>query len=142
VTAPHRHRIRVRYAECDMQGVAFNAHYLAWFDHAITELFRAAFGSYEAFVERGIDIVVGEARLRFLTAARFDDELDLEVAVDRIGDTSLTCRHAVRRAGELLVEGETRHVFVDAAALTKVSAPDWVRAGLAPWTSPAQPEPD
>jgi len=114
-----------------MQGVVFNAHYLAWFDQSMTELFRAAFGSYGAFVERGVDIVVGEARLRFRAPARFDDELELRVGVERIGDTSLTCRHEVRRAGELLVEGETRHVFVDARELAKLSAPDWVREALA-----------
>ncbi len=30
-----------------MQGVVFNAHYLAYVDVAITELWRAAFGGYE-----------------------------------------------------------------------------------------------
>jgi hypothetical protein len=38
---PFRHRIRVRYSECDQQGVVFYPHYLAWFDIAMTELFRA-----------------------------------------------------------------------------------------------------
>ena len=30
-----RHSIRVRYGECDMQGVVFNAHYLAYVDDAL-----------------------------------------------------------------------------------------------------------
>ena len=38
------HPLRVRYAECDPQGVVFNGHYLAYFDIALTELWRAAFG--------------------------------------------------------------------------------------------------
>jgi acyl-CoA thioester hydrolase len=139
VSAPHRHLIRVRYSECDPQGVVFNAHYLAWFDLAMTELFRSAFGSYGAFVDRGVDIVVGEAQLRYRGSARFDDEISLEVTVERIGDTSLTCRHEIRRDGELLVEGMTRHVFVEATALTKLSAPDWVRDALAPFTAAPAP---
>ena len=61
------------------QGVVFNAHYLAYFDVGITELWRAAFGSYEAMIERGVDVVVAEAHLRFARSARFDDELTLEV---------------------------------------------------------------
>lgn len=32
---------RVRYSEVDAQAVVFNAHYLTYFDTAITEYFRA-----------------------------------------------------------------------------------------------------
>lgn len=45
--------IRVRYAECDMQGRVFNANYLTWFDVAHTELLRLALGSYAALVKSG-----------------------------------------------------------------------------------------
>jgi acyl-CoA thioesterase FadM len=34
---PFRHRLRVRYHECDPQGVVFNANYLAYFDIALIE---------------------------------------------------------------------------------------------------------
>ena len=67
---PFVHRLRVRYAECDPQGVLFNAHYLAYIDHTITELWRAAYGGYDAMLERGVDIVVAETGLRFRAPAR------------------------------------------------------------------------
>ncbi|MYF85908.1 MAG: acyl-CoA thioesterase, partial [Rhodospirillaceae bacterium] len=35
------HPLRVRYAEVDGQGVAYNAHYLTWYDVGITEYLRA-----------------------------------------------------------------------------------------------------
>lgn len=128
------HAVRVRYSECDQQGVVFNAHYLAWFDMNITELWRAAFGSYQAAVDRGVDIVVAAAELRFRASARFDEELQLEVVVAQLGTTSIVTEHAVTRAGDKLVEGKLRHVMVDARTLAKTPIPDWVRAGLAPWT--------
>ena len=131
---PFVHSLRVRYAECDVQGVVFNSHYLAYFDVGITELWRAAFGSYQAMLDRGIDIVVAEAQLRFLASARFDDELTLEVTVTRLGTTSIVTRHLIRRTQQLVVDGSLRHVFVDRHALTKTPIPDWVRQGLAPWT--------
>jgi len=56
------HRLRVRYSECDAQGVLFNAHYLAYIDHTITELWRAAYGGYQVMLDRGVDIVVAEVR--------------------------------------------------------------------------------
>ena len=68
------HELRVRYGECDPQGIVFNANYLAYFDHTVTELWRAsAIGSWDAMVERGLDVVVGEANVRFRSPARFDD---------------------------------------------------------------------
>jgi acyl-CoA thioester hydrolase len=134
MTAPLTHPLRVRYAECDPQGVVFNAHYLAWFDLNMTELWRAAFGSYQSAIDRGVDIVVVTAQLAYRASARFDDALELEVAVAALGTTSLTTEHAVRRDGQPLVTGTLRHVMVDPQALTKLAIPDWVRDGLAPWT--------
>src|SRR3712207_1413712 len=108
-----RHRIRVRYGECDPQGVVFNANYLAYFDIALTELFRAAFGGYRALVDRGLDFVVAEAGLRYHRSAHFDDELTLEIAVARLGTTGMTTSYRIQRGDELLVEGTLRHVLVD-----------------------------
>jgi acyl-CoA thioester hydrolase len=124
------HSLRVRYAECDVQGVVFNAHYLAYVDVAITELWRAAFGGYNVMLERGVDIVVAEAQLRFRGSARFDDELTLSVSVTHLGTTSIVTRHLISRAEEVLVECTIRHVVVGRETLKKAEIPDWVRSGL------------
>lgn len=139
VAAPLTHKLRVRYGECDPQGVVFNAHFLAYFDIGITELFRAAFGSYQAMVDRGVDMVVAEAGLRYHRPAHFDDELTLEVAITRLGTTSITTSYQVLREGERLVDGTLRHVAVERKRLvegkpdTKATIPDWMREGLAPF---------
>ena len=136
--APFIHRMRVRYAECDAQGVVFNANYLAYVDHSLTELWRAAFGGYERMLERGVDVVVAEARMRFRAAARFDEELDVEMLVTHLGNTSLGSRHRIIRAGDgdLVLEADTRHVWVDLQTGLKTPIPEWARAGLAPWHLP------
>ena len=130
---PYRYGIRVRYAECDPQGVVFNSHYLAYFDIAMTELWRAAFGGYGVMMDRGIDLVVAEAQLRFRASARFDDELTLEVSVTNMGTTAISTEHRIRRDDELLVEGTLRHVVVSLETMAKTPIPDWIRDGLAPW---------
>ena len=123
----------MRYGECDPQQIVFNANYFLYFDVAMTELWRVALGHYGAMLERGVDMVVAEASARFLSAARFDDELDLGVSISRLGSTACTTQHRVMRDGEALVEGELRHVFVDPVSLEKVAIPDWLREALAPW---------
>jgi acyl-CoA thioester hydrolase len=136
---PFTHQLRVRFGECDPQGVVFNAHYLSYFDIGITELWRAAFGSYQTMIDRGVDVVVAEARLGFSRPARFDDELTLSVVVTKLGNTSILTHHEVLRDGESLVQGDMCHVLVELPALTKTPLPDWVRAGLAPWVAPNPP---
>ena len=136
---PFRHRLRVRYAECDMQGHVFNAHYLAYFDLTLTELWRAAIGYYGLMTERGVDLVVAEANARYLAAARFDEEIDVEATIERLGTTAITTRFRVLRGERLLVDGWLRHVCVDATALTKTPIPGWLRDALAPWVIAASP---
>jgi acyl-CoA thioester hydrolase len=129
------HRLRVRFHECDPQGVVFNAHYFSYFDVALTEMWRAAFGSYTSVVQGGTDVVVVEAGARFRAPARFDEEVDVELAIERLGTTSMTMAATVRRDGQVLVEGRMVHVFVDPATMAKKEIPADVRSGLAPYAS-------
>ena len=137
MTEPFVHRMRVRYGECDAQGVLFNANYLAYIDHTITEIWRAAYGSYDAMLDRGLDIVVAETNLRFRSAARFDDEVEIQARVDHLGTTSVTTSYRFLRGDELLMEGWIRHVFVTTDTGDKTPMTDWVREGLSRWLVPA-----
>lgn len=136
--APFVHPLRVRYGECDPQGIVFNANYLLYFDVAFTELWRAAIGPWQEMVERGVDAVVADARLLFRAPARFDDELELHARVVKLGRTSITTEIDVVRGEELLVGGSLRHVCVSAETWRKTELPEWVRTGMEPFV--AEPE--
>jgi acyl-CoA thioester hydrolase len=130
---PFRHRLRVRWSECDLQGVVFYPQYLAYLDHTVTELWRAAVGPYNEMIPaHGVDMVVAEAAMCYRGSARFDDELEIAASVTRLGETSITTRFTIERTGDgaLLTEGELRHVFVDPEDFTKRAMPDGIRAGL------------
>jgi acyl-CoA thioester hydrolase len=133
MSAPFRHVLRVRYGECDPQGVVFNANYFAYFDVALTELWREAVCPYTEMMAAGVDMVVAEARARYLAPARFDDELTVEVRVARLGTTSMVTQMEVRHEDTLVVEGEMRHVFIDAGTGSKVEMPAPIRRGLDPY---------
>jgi acyl-CoA thioester hydrolase len=125
-----RHRLRVRYGECDPQGVVFNVHYFAYFDVAMTEFHRELIGSYSEMVEAGADMVVAEARARYLAPARFDEEIDITVELAHLGNTSMTVRLLVEREDSLLVEGELRYVFVEPRTKQKRPIPEEIRKAL------------
>lgn len=122
--------LRVRYVECDMQGRAFNGHYLTWVDMAHTEALRAMVGGIQVLNERGIDFVVVAADVQFRRPARFDDELVVDVAIEAPGRTSLRSRYRIERGAELIAEASLTHVCVDAATFDKLPWPDWFRDQL------------
>ena len=134
MSAPFVHRLRVRYGECDPQGIVFNANYLLYYDVAFTEFWREAVGPWEEMVERGYDAVVAETNLRFRAPARFDDELELRCSINNLGTTSITTEIDVYRSDELLLEGWLRHVVVDRESWRKAPAPDFIRSGLERFT--------
>src|SRR4051794_11038567 len=127
---PFEHALRVRYGECDPQGIVFNANYLLYFDVAFTELWREAVGPWSEMTTRGYDAVVGEARLAFRSPARFDDEIGLTLTPARLGRSSIATSVHIHRGDELLVEGELRHVVVSTESWKPVEMPDWIRTGL------------
>jgi acyl-CoA thioester hydrolase len=133
VAEPFVHRLRVRFAECDPQGIVFNAHYLAYADVALTEFFRGVFGGYDNVIGRGVDVVVGEANVVFRVPARWDDEIDLAVTIAQLGTTSMTSVLQLTRVsdGELLNQIRLRYVWVELPGYGKTPIPDWAREGLA-----------
>ena len=126
-----RHRLRVRYGECDPQGVVYFARYADFVDIGMTELWRARIGPYGEMVEAGSDMVVAELQLRYLGSAVFDDELDIVAELERMGDTSITFAWRVERGEDVLVTGTIRQVCIDPATKRKRALPDDVRAALA-----------
>ena len=126
-----RHRLRVRYGECDPQGVVYFARYGDYVDIGMTELWRERIGPYGEMVDAGSDMVVAELVLRYRASAVFDDELDVVIGVDRLGETSLTCGWRIERDGGVLVEGTIRQVCIDPATKAKKPLPADVRAALA-----------
>jgi acyl-CoA thioester hydrolase len=128
---PFVHHLRVRYNECDAQGHVFNANYLVYFDVVLTELWREVLGSYAALTAEGLDLVVAETGVRFRAPARFDDELEITLGLERLGNTSMVSAIGIARDGDTIAEGRIVHIFVRADRLgEKTPIPDHVRQRL------------
>ena len=97
----------------------------------MTELWREL-GGYQAMVDAGVDMVVAEARIRYLAALRFDDEFEVRATVVRIGSTSMTTEIELSRGDETVVEGELRHVFIESGGGAPPPIPESIRSGSGP----------
>jgi YbgC/YbaW family acyl-CoA thioester hydrolase len=122
-------RLRVRWAEVDMQKIVFNAHYLTYIDTAIAEYWREIDLPYpHGYVERyGSDIFLRKATVEYLGPARYDDELTVCCRVAKLGRSSMTFHFEIYRAADLLISAELVYVNAD-ASMKAVPLPDDVRA--------------
>ena len=115
--------LRVRYAEADMQGIVFNANYLALADVGVTEYFRAltyaASGqevSGEFLAMFGGDNWVRHADVDFRSPAKADDMLDICIRIVRFGRTSYRTLCHVVRGDTLLTVINLTYVWFDPAS--------------------------
>ena len=108
------HRLRVRWAEVDMQQIVFNAHYLMYLDTAVTDYWRALALPYQATMHGlGGDLYVKKSTLEYHASARYDDSLDIGMRCARIGNSSMVFEGEIRCGDKLLVSGELVYVFAD-----------------------------
>jgi YbgC/YbaW family acyl-CoA thioester hydrolase len=109
-------RLRVRWAEVDMQKIVFNGHYLTYIDTAIADYWREIGLPYpHGYVERySSDIFLRKATLEYLGSARYDDELTVCCRVSKLGRSSMTFVFEICRGAEApLVTAELVYVNAD-----------------------------
>ena len=125
------HRLRVRWAEVDMQKIVFNAHYLMYIDTAMSEYWRALALPYEASMHiLGGEMYVKKATVEYHASAKLDDTLDVGMRCARIGNSSCVFEAAIFCGDRLLVTGELVYVFADPATQTSTPVPAALRAML------------
>lgn len=103
------HALRVRWNECDAQGIVFNVNYFLYYDIAMWEYLRAL--GY-ATPQIAPEFVTVRAEADFKGAAAFDDHLDVAMRTARTGNTSLVIEGAIFRGDELLNLGRLTYVHV------------------------------
>ena len=124
-------RTRVGFSDTDAQGIVYYGRYNPYFDLARVEYLRSLeLLRYEGageFVMRANDV-------EYFAPARFDDELEITLEVERLGNTSMVSAIGIARDGDMLAEGRIVHIFVRAERLgEKAPIPDHVRRILQPY---------
>lgn len=135
------HRMRVRWAEVDKQGIVFNGHYLMYFDVAITEYYRALGYPYpEGLASHGTDLYVKKAEVEYHASAEYDDEIDVCARVARLGRSSFEFAIEIYRDDQLLVSGKVVYVNADPRTRKSASVPGFLREAIKAFehTAPTQ----
>ena len=117
MTHSHSTDLRVRYAETDRMGVVYYANYLVWCEVGRVELLRAVGRSYAALEAEGIGLAVSDARVRYLSPARFDDLVRITTTLTGVRSRAITFDYVITHAesGTRLATAHTSLVSIDAA---------------------------
>jgi YbgC/YbaW family acyl-CoA thioester hydrolase len=140
-------RLRVRWAEVDMQKIVFNGHYLTYIDTAIAEYWRGIGLPYpDGYVARyANDVYLRKATVEYLGSARYDEVLSVCCRVGRLGRTSMTFLSEIYRdepdpGTEPLVTAELVYVNADPSTMKPAPLPEELRGRVARYerVAPAQ----
>ena len=126
---PFTHRIRVRYAEVDGQGVVFNAHWLTYFDETCTR-FVGEWGMGPDYWIEQFDVMLVKAVVEWSGPAAFDDWIDIAVTPARIGTKSFDLRYQASVDGRSACEAVITYVAVKPGSHQSIALPDAVRTVL------------
>ena len=125
-------RQKIRYSDCDPQGIVFNGNYPRYWDDALTDWYQESGFAGEELGGSGVDILTARIEIDFKAAASLGDELETTIKVERWGNTSMTIAVQSRRLsdGTICVEGKEVIVYVDPETFRPVPVPEFIKEAL------------
>lgn len=122
--------LRVRWMECDAQGIVYNGAYMDYLEVGQSEYYRNLGFSIYKVAQRGFfDTAVVKTTLEFKAPARVDEMLDLYVRIGDFGNTSFHLDMEIysQESDTVLAVIQGVYVGFDAASGTARRVPDEVR---------------
>lgn len=128
-------QIRVRYNECDMQNVVFNANYWMYADDVVAQWLRYSVAQHTGksnaeWSALGFDFMLKTATGTWHKGATYGDVIDATCAVSRWGNTSFDVSVSMTVKGDPIFDCSITYVSVTPGTHTPVGVPDNIRAAL------------
>jgi len=127
--APFVYVQRVRPNECATSNLLGHPRLLEFFEAAFLECWRDRFGSLEASLGPDRRLTVAAVTVRYLAPVRSDDELRIEVALDRFTQCSIQVHYDALVADAQVAQGSSRYVCLDPQSREPASLPAGLVAG-------------
>jgi uncharacterized protein len=117
---------RVRPQECAASTMLGHPRYLEFFEAAFIECWRDRFGQLDASLGPDRRLTVAAVNVRSLAAVRSDDELRIEVALDRLTQRSIQVHYDAFVADTRVAEASSRYVCLDTQSGEPALLPDGI----------------
>ena len=120
---------RLRFSDCDAQGIVYNPNYLVYWDDAFTDYMDAIGCSWDFMVSMGDDVVLARTEIDYRRSAGMGQVVRTTARVVRIGRSSILFEYLTVDAdtGDTLVEGRQVQVIVDHETMRPKQVPEYLR---------------
>lgn len=131
----HKTDIRVRYADTDQMKYVYNGKYFEYFEVGRTEMMRKHGLPYSMIEERGYQMPVLEAFLKFKNPAFYDELLEIETRVKNLPDLRVHIDHTIKSRDRdlIIVEGYIVLVFISLETKKPVRPPEFFIKAMKPF---------
>jgi acyl-CoA thioester hydrolase len=107
-------KIRVRYGETDQMGYMYYGNYAEFFEVGRVEMLRSLGLTYSGMEASGVMMPVLEMKCKYLKPARYDEEITINVMMDKMPGVKIHFRYELfNEKQELIHIGETLLAFVN-----------------------------
>jgi 4-hydroxybenzoyl-CoA thioesterase len=110
----NRQSIRIEWGDCDPAGIVYFPRYFEMFDACTRALFeQAGLFKRDMLKTYGIaGIPVVDMKARFMIPSRFGDDVEVESAVSKWGNSSFVVRHRLLKGDAMAIECFETRVWV------------------------------
>jgi acyl-CoA thioester hydrolase len=124
----YRHRLGVRFRDCDAMGHVNHAVYFTYFEQCRLTFWRDVTGTSSPHTR----VIIARAECDYRAPAHFGDELEVRVGIGGIGRSSFTLTYEIVQAvsGQLVATGKTVMVGYDYTIGEPVPLPEATRTLL------------
>ncbi len=128
IDGAYRHRLQVRFRDCDAMGHVNHAVYFTYFEQCRLTFWREQTGAPSPHAR----VIIARADCDYRAPAHFGDELEIRLEVAEIGRSSFTLRYQITQVASaaLVAVGSTVMVAYDYPSGKSVPLPDAARALL------------
>jgi acyl-CoA thioester hydrolase len=107
-------KLRVRYGETDQMGYMYSGNYAEFFEVGRVEMLRSLGLTYSGMEASGIMMPVLELKCKYLKPARYDEEITINVIMDKMPGVKIHFRYELfNEKQELIHIGETLLAFIN-----------------------------
>lgn len=124
----HHWPIRIYYEDTDSGGVVYHSNYLKFMERARTEWLRDFEIDQKALKDNlNLMFVVHEIDIKFMRPAVFNDEIEVQTKLEKLGSVKIELEQKIFRSSEILIESKVIVASVNSISMKPMRIPDEIK---------------
>jgi len=128
VALVHHWPIRIYYEDTDSGGVVYHSNYLKYMERARTEWLRDFKVDQKALKDNlNLMFVVHEIDIKFIRPAVFNDEIEVQTKLEKLGSVKIELEQKIFRSTEILIESRVVVASVNSFSMKPMRIPNEIK---------------